>query len=175
MANDKNKPVNTLIKDAFMELMNRKYYMDITVTDVVNEAHVARASFYRNFNSMNDVLTEIIDDMTDNINGTLIPVLSSNDESEWREFLFNFIYDFRAKQKSLMTGYPSNVSIILFRLNEKLSQLRNNLSDEKIDDKYRLPARFGLIVMILKNWVNTGMKESPEELVNYLIKLIPEI
>ena len=31
-------------------MMDLKKYMDITVTDIVNNAGVARASFYRNFN-----------------------------------------------------------------------------------------------------------------------------
>ncbi len=51
MPQRKTESVDKLIKAAFIELMNRKYYMDITVTDLVKEAGIARASFYRNYGS----------------------------------------------------------------------------------------------------------------------------
>lgn len=56
------------IKDAVMELMAEKPYMDITVTDIVTRARVARASFYRNFNSINDVIDAISGELSEEMN-----------------------------------------------------------------------------------------------------------
>ena len=53
------------IKDAVMELMAEKPYMDFTVTDIVTRARVARASFYRDFNSINDVIDAISDELSE--------------------------------------------------------------------------------------------------------------
>ena len=49
-----------------MELMAEKSYMDITVTDIINTAQVARASFYRNYKTKTDVLTTLIHDILEN-------------------------------------------------------------------------------------------------------------
>lgn len=172
MASTKTQSVDDLIKKALIRLLNNKSYMDITVSDLVKEAGVARASFYRNFNSTNDVLDRIIEDMANNFIETLVPILSNNDIDLWREFLFNFIYNFRSCQKSLVINNPSNVYIILFKLNNLFSLMQKEQNFSDIKDKYRINARFGLIHMVLKGWIDSGMQESPEQLVNYLMDLI---
>ena len=168
----KTEAVSALIKKAFIELMNKKYYMDITVTDVVNEAGVARASFYRNFKSTNDILESLVDDITADIEETLLPVFSSDDEESWREFLFNLIYIFRSRQKKLIINYPTNIPIILEKMNDHLVYSQDSIHYTNIREKYYLIARFGLIFMVLKGWTDSGMKESPEDLINYLMSLI---
>ena len=47
--------VKHLIRQAFVQLMSKKPYLDITVTDIVKEAGVARASFYRNYHSISEI------------------------------------------------------------------------------------------------------------------------
>lgn len=167
--------VNTLIKKAFMELMNDKYYMDVTVTDLIKKAGVARASFYRNFDSTSDVLDEIVDDMVNTLQEILDPIIASDDPAVWREFLFIFIYEFKSRQKEVIAHKPENASLILFRLNNRFTQKANNLEYMDLHDKYRRFSRLGLLFMVLKGWVDTGMKESPEEIVNYLMEIIPKI
>ena len=63
MKKNEGYSVKREIKDSVMQLMAEKLYMDITVTDIVTRAGVARASFYRNFNSINDVIDAISDEM----------------------------------------------------------------------------------------------------------------
>lgn len=167
--------VNTLIKKAFMELMNEKYYMDVTVTDLIKKADVARASFYRNFDSTSDVLDEIIDDMVNTLQEAFDPIITSDDQNAWREFLFIFIYEFKSKQKEVIANKPENASIIQFRLNNRFIQKANNIEYLDLHDKYRRVSRLGLLFMVLKCWVDTGMEESPEELVNYLMEIISKI
>ena len=48
--------------------------MDITVTDIVTRAGVARASFYINFNSINDVIDAISDEMSSELIEDISPL-----------------------------------------------------------------------------------------------------
>lgn len=175
MANKNVESVNTLIKKAFMELLNDKFYMDVTITDLIKKAGVARASFYRNFNSTSDVLDEIVDDMVDTLQEAFDPIITSDDSKAWREFLFIFIYEFKSKQRDVIAHKPENASIIQFRLNNRFIQKANNIEYLDLHDKYRRVSRLGLLFMVLKCWVDTGMEETPEELVNYLMEIIPKI
>ena len=54
---------------AFFKLFSKKKMEDITVTEIVSEAGVARASFYRNYTSKDEVmetaLTDMLQDMAD--------------------------------------------------------------------------------------------------------------
>jgi hypothetical protein len=116
-----------------------------------------------------------VDDLVDAFTETLIPVLNADNENEWREFLFNFIYEFRSHQKKMIMSFPANISVIISKINDKISQLKKELSSTSIEEKYHSSARFGLISMVLKDWVDTGMTETPEEIVNYLMVLILKI
>ena len=70
--------------------MTQKSYMDITVTDIVQEANVARVSFYRNFASISEVLDSIADATAEKLNIEL-PLLKSRrkDIYQLSQNLFN--------------------------------------------------------------------------------------
>ncbi len=59
---DENKRVRTAITKAFFRLFARKKLNDITVTEIVSEAGVARTSFYRNYRSKEEVMAMTIRD-----------------------------------------------------------------------------------------------------------------
>ncbi len=48
---------------AFFKLFSKKKMEDITVTEIVSEAGVARASFYRNYTSKDEVMETALQDM----------------------------------------------------------------------------------------------------------------
>ena len=56
--------VSEEITNALMDLMAEKPFTEITVTDVVNRAGVARASFYRNFSSTGEILDLVLGDLS---------------------------------------------------------------------------------------------------------------
>ncbi len=73
---DKRKEANLHVKnsitDALIAIMNEKSFETISVSEITNRARVSRVSYYRNFNSKEDILTGILDDLmsrfTENIN-----------------------------------------------------------------------------------------------------------
>ena len=101
MAAFDNHTVKREIAKAFMELMTKKTYLDITVTDIVSTAGVARASFYRNFGSIGDVIDLIVDEMSEELIDDILPVLSCTDERRWREFLFEYFYRFTRRKHEM--------------------------------------------------------------------------
>ena len=76
------------IEKAFLDLLEEKPYMDITVTDIVKKADVARVTYYRNFDSISDIIESITDRMADEFVTELAPMLDYGDDRSLREFLF---------------------------------------------------------------------------------------
>ena len=74
MKKNESYSVKQEIKDSVIQLMAEKLYMNITVTDIVTRAGVARASFYRNFNSINDVIDAISDEMSSELIEDISPL-----------------------------------------------------------------------------------------------------
>ena len=67
---DKRLEANRLVKlriaRALTKLMEKKNFSDITVTEIVQTAGVARASYYRNFTSKEEVLIKVTDEIWQN-------------------------------------------------------------------------------------------------------------
>lgn len=164
--------VSDLIKQALIALMVDKPYMDITVTDVVNKAGVARVSFYRNFNSISDVLDSFVGDLNKEFLH-MLPTLLENDERQWRDYLFMFLYKIANAQKKISKMSLPNISIIMAKFENKIQQLeKENLMRFTNEEKYKVIGKFGFINIIAKTWLKEGLKETPEEIVNYIMSVI---
>lgn len=56
-----------LIKEALLRLLRKKNYMEISITDICNEAGVSRGSFYAHFDHIRDVVDLLFDDALQHI------------------------------------------------------------------------------------------------------------
>lgn len=172
MAKKGGYSVKQEIIHAFMELMTKKSYMDITVTDIVNEAQVARVSFYRNFNSISDVIDAIIDEMSAEFMSDILPTLMGTDERQWREFLFEYFYRFAKNQKKIAAVSFQNMSVMFLRIDSKIQKEGLIPKDGTPREKYMAFGKLGLINNIAKKWMDEGMLETPEEMINYIMSFI---
>ncbi len=178
MTNRKKLPVKEEIKKALLRMLRKKSYTDITVTDLINTAQVARISFYRNFKSIDDVIDSIADNIVENLNVGFVPVFKANDECKWREFLFEILY--RIKEMREKTGIPFresadrnfNSRIILARVQEKLKHIEQELPERTPDEKYRMIGKMHFIFGIISKWALSGTEETPEEIVNIIVPII---
>lgn len=172
MAKNDGFSVKREIMDAVMELMAEKSYMDITVTDIINTANVARASFYRNFGSINDVIDVIADEISNELIGDVLPTLYSNDERRWREYLFNHFYNFTRKIRQAGKIHPQNLNVIFARMDGKMRKKEAELQEVTLRSKYLVSGKMGLINGITKKWIDEGMQETPEEMIDYIMSFI---
>ncbi len=169
---EQNKSVKSMIKEAFVKLMDEKSYMDLTVTDIVNKAEVARASFYRNYQSIADIMDDIVDDISSEIMATVLPVIQSNDEREWRELLFYMFYRFPKHHSVSSKKRPENISELFSRMDDRFQMIEQSNGFSNLKDKYLGIGKLGLIVNIIKKWMNTGMEEPPEKMVDFIMSFI---
>ena len=164
--------VKKRMADAFVDMLSQKSYADITVTDIVNRAQVARVSFYRNFNSISDVVDYITDELANEFIDKILPVLNSNDENKWREFLFDFINNALNNRRKIEAINLQNTTVLFSHLNTKMQMYVNVNSNKTISDKYTSYVKACLINNVVKKWIDDGMVETPEEIINYLMSFI---
>lgn len=175
MIKNENYSVKKEIVNAVQKLMTEKFYMDITVTDIINTANVARASFYRNFNSISDVIDVIANEMSDELIEDVLPTLYSTDERKWREILFNHFYRFARKQKQIGKILSQNMTVIIARTDSKIRRKEAEYPIDTIYDKYLVSCKMGAINSITKKWMDEGMQETPEEMIDYIMSFILKI
>ena len=172
MYNTQKKTVKKQMADALITLLSQKPYIDITVTDLVNTAQVARVSFYRNFASVSDVLDYITDELTKEFFEKILPVLNSNDDTTWRIFLAEFIQHGLHDKSKIEAMNLNNTSILFSHLNAKMQMLVSSVSHKSLNEKYTSYVKASLINNIIKKWMDDGMTETPEELIDYIISFI---
>ena len=161
-----------LIADTLYELLKQKLYIDITVSELIQAADVARVSFYRNFNSISDVLDYIADGISEGMIHDVFPVLVSNDEKEWRAFLFEHFYRIMKNKGEIETLRYENFAVLRSRMSEKMQRYDRELPDGTLQEKYAAFGKMGLIINIDMKWIGEGMKETPEEMVDYIMSFI---
>lgn len=162
---DKRKEANLRVKNnitkALLNLMHKKSFSDITISEIIRVAGVARISFYRNYDSKEDVLLTLIEDVLEQFRGTI-----DCNEAEYytyqnvrRSFAYfkkygDFVLDL------YQFGYGS---ILLEELNRFHEDIAGTMPNKSID-KYQLYMYIGALFNTAIIWIQNGTKESEEDI-----------
>lgn len=68
-------------KDTFLELLNQKSFTKITVTEICKNAEINRGTFYLHYYDIHDVLSDIFNDMTQDMLTTVDHLFCLNQKS----------------------------------------------------------------------------------------------
>ena len=68
-----------------------------------------------------------------------------------------------------------NISVLFTRTEDRIQQSASLFSGDTIQDKYLAVGKMGLINSVTKKWVDTGMKETPEEMIDFLMSFITKL
>jgi AcrR family transcriptional regulator len=128
-----------MIQDSFMELMSEKEYESITVTDISARADINRKTFYAHYESVEQLLKQIIFDMLDELFGILMYEKEDPGVRDNRDLLeldmtrfFAFVENNREKMERLLTGQTVSIA---FSLGEDVIQGRLAEIHVRLDEK----------------------------------------
>ncbi|WP_339309560.1 TetR/AcrR family transcriptional regulator [Paenibacillus sp. FSL k6-2145] len=165
MSNPSNQVRSALTKEwifnALMILMQTKNLNNISITEVCTKAGVSRMGFYRNYNIIEDVIVERIDQVfTDFFDQALA---GENFDNYYSTLLF--FRCFRNEKILVENLVKSNVSyLLLAKCNEYLHKLATRIVVKTYDDSFKenYIAKFyvGGFYCVLIEWALNGMKES---------------
>ena len=154
------------IQDALLKLMEIYPYQEISVKQIIFETSLARRTFYRNFNSKDDVLDAII---TEKI------FEYSNEILKTSETPLTVIFDFCERNRVFLLLLHRNdlLYLLLLKLNRTIPQLNhvtdktNNPFKEIIGDlepDYLIAFNVGAMWNVIFKWVERGMTDPAEEI-----------
>lgn len=161
----REKNVNEYIIESLFQLMKRKKYSDISITEITNKAGVGRVSFYRNFNSKEDIIRKWIDNVTTSF-------LKSSNINYEKDTLEEYFY----KLFSHLNNYKEETTLIykaelIYLLKNKFEETFLELNKYKYDN-YKSYFIIGGIFNIYYYWIRNEYKESPKELSLKLVDLL---
>ena len=132
-----NRQVKLKIARALTKLMDTKAFSDISVTDIITTAGVARASYYRNFHSKEEVLIKITDDIMEEYRKRAEKL--ENDFFSYEAILLIFRY-FKTYKKFILSVYKAGLAYIYLDLFDQ--ELENHMGDMPYNDIHRYKVYF---------------------------------
>ncbi len=153
--------VGEYIMDALLLLMKKRNYHDITITEICEKAGVTRMSFYRNFESKEDILRKWITGVTDNF----LKVSGISYKNESTESYFTKLFTHLEQYKTMCTAmYRAG---LIYLIKEQFDRVFIELHSKEYDD-YKSYFLAGGIYNVFLLWLQGGCKERPEELADRL-------
>ncbi len=156
---------------ALMTLMKKNAFRDISISDITSKADVARLTFYRNFDSKEDILIS----QGKKIYEKLMVDLEKNIHKE------NAVYDSIRIIITIFNEYADLFEILLknkldylvmqsFEI--EISNILKNIFGVDNTDKYKVKFYEGALFAIAVEWIKNSREESIDEMTDIIYKLI---
>ena len=167
----------SLIRDAFVKLMDEKKFRNITVNDIAESAMINRSTFYLHYTDKYDLLQKTVDEAIENILRSVEPQEHIvNGEPDYESFLKN-LRDILKTQENDALLYK-----IILNDNEMLGSSRRfeNALKDKLDTCFPIQLSISrdlclelvssLYVSAIRWWLNNDMKYSSSFLAKELVE-----
>lgn len=147
--------------------MHEKTFADITVTEIIKRAKVARVSFYRNFSSKEKVLTGLIDNVLQRFRG-------DEDYAAIRFMTFEHVRKafsyFKEYGRYVLDLYRSEfTNVLLDELNRFHEAVAGNMP-VKSAEKYTVYMYMGAMFNTAVKWLEAGAEESEDVIAEVFCK-----
>ena len=152
---ESNAFIKECITQALLKLMNKKSITNISVTELVKQAGVARVSFYRNFASKEDVIEQRLIALIREWGGEFE---RKGDPSLFAQTLLEHFYKHKGFYLLL---YKHNMSSMIYE--NIRGACRIDLAHSSLE-RYGKAMFAGGIFGWLDEWMRQGMPESPDEI-----------
>ncbi len=165
---DKRKKENMRVKrsiaDALFALMAEKSLTDISITELVGRAGVARASFYRNYSSKEEVFAVSIRDVLDEFREEMD--LTQGTFYILKNILLSFRYFKKYRSYILDLQHSGFSSLLLEELNHFHESVEGTMPYASLE-KFGLYMYIGALVNTAVTWLSEGEQVAAEDIAGY--------
>lgn len=167
----------TSILEAMISLLEKKSFDKITVKDICSYANISRGGFYLHYEDKYDLVSSYQKELMEK--GTKIFKAAKNEN---QDFLAKEAVSFLKKEGKILglllskNGSPEIQNTIkqLFQENARkriIPYLHIPIKDQ-VNQKYLPIFLSNAVIGIVQEWLNTGQKESPEEMIDIIKQMI---
>jgi AcrR family transcriptional regulator len=162
-----NARVKKDITEAVFVLLKSKEFSEITVTDIVTEAKVARASYYRNFETKETIVEGFIDSIYQELAVTTDGEPNFNTFYSYEMLVQRFEHSLTCllqKKSYILALYKNGFgSLVLEIMNHYIEEVAGDMPRTSIE-RYKLYFVAGAAFNVLIKWLEGGAVESPREM-----------
>lgn len=165
------------LKESLLDLMKEKPISKITTAELCRHANINRNTFYSHYNSPEDLLRSIEDDLYEEIKQSLGQTLIKGNIPAFLLEICEAIYRHGDLCKIILSDYGDKVFLkrVLDQAHDRSialwkSNRANVISEEHFEFFYTFSASGSIAV--IQQWIQDGMKCSPEEIASFIGNLL---
>lgn len=155
------------LQTALIYLMGEKDFDKITITELVKRAGISRTAFYRNYNTKDDILVEMMEQFIEGVTRSFYQREYRNNIKKWYLDTFSAVKENAAYVQMLMQADISQSKVF-----GPGSLLEKIIPSRSVERHYRILALEGAFLTILINWFRDGMKESCEYMAEFCYRTL---
>jgi AcrR family transcriptional regulator len=165
---------------AFSALLARKHYSRISVQDIIDEADVGRTTFYAHFQTKEDLLNQMCEDIFSHVFSSVGGQEATHDFSSQPATLSNelthLLYHLRENGQDishLFAGESGDVFLKYFK--EQLAKAFDGMEElfpENVPKDYAEIFYVTSFAELVSMWIRKGFSETPETIVRYYFSMI---
>ena len=153
------------IKIALLQMMRRKRFQQISITELCQKAGVSRMSFYRSFGSKEEVLKKWCAEITDKFVAESGISYRDNPLREYFATLFTHVLKYREmtfllRRDGLLWIVKDDIDRVFFE------------TYRDVYDEYKMHFITGGIFGAYRLWIENGLRETPEDLAARLSEIL---
>lgn len=166
---ESNRLTRESIEEALVLLMKDSDFASISITDIIKKAGVARSSYYRNYSSKEEILTNVFNSAAETIVSALSPELAE----------LNMLNSYRILFEKVLENRRLFEIILMADLGDRFQMTINDKYLHAIDasnglDYYRLLSWIGSIFNIILGWIHREYRETPGEMAHICTRFLRE-
>ncbi|XMB65862.1 TetR/AcrR family transcriptional regulator [Mycoplasmatota bacterium zrk1] len=165
------------IYQALIKLIYLKKYENITVTDIIKKAGVGRSTFYRNYDLIDDVLLEHLDNTFEDFYSYIFNE-NFKEETDISPQLFIPFFSYWDSKSEILEIIirADKLSFINDRMEKSITKVINTYkifdNFSKTDNDYAVVIMVGILQSVLVKWIKDGKKISTNKLAEIVINSI---
>lgn len=181
MGNNKDdrrvKYTKMVLKDSFINLLEKKDISQITIKEICEDADINRATFYSHYNDQYDLLRKIEDELLENIKSYLEELVQKDNTMnavKSAEKIFEYLKENAKLCKLLISergdfSFQKQMMMLVYHI--IVNELTDNRKITKEDAEYVYSFTITGCVGIVQKWFDDDMKKSPHDIAEMVIKL----
>lgn len=159
-----------LLQDALIHLLRRKLLAKIQIKEIVEEADVSRTTFYQHFETKEDLLFSLMDDLFEKIHQVVFPKRENGEVVDILQLLTSSYEQWLLYSEELKWVLQvENKDLLIEALRPNIEALRNEVDKHlpplkvaQVYADYETSFVAGGMYMLIKDWIKNGMRESAE-------------
>ncbi|MBQ1477484.1 MAG: TetR/AcrR family transcriptional regulator [Erysipelotrichaceae bacterium] len=157
-----------LLKEALLSFLKEKQLIDISIKELCDRSGVNRSTFYRHYDNLSDLLSEIIEEIFGMLTRT--NEISFQDPDNAQNYIAEAILFFRDHHEydPLFFGNSSAMELLSKRMEDDISGF---LSGKDPRSQYLVRYILAGSYAIIRDWITGGRKEDAKALSDIIYSL----